>query len=95
MSQIRALGNLNTAVTGLMGELGGITETGTTAVVGDFSAIQCLADTVFSVLTRPDFSGDAITAVTIPAGTILYGRCTAFTLTSGRVIAYNRTTEMV
>jgi hypothetical protein len=94
MSQIRALGNLNTAVTGLMGENGGITETGTTAVTGDFSAIQCLEDTVFSTLTRPDFTGDALTGVTLTAGTILYGKCTAFTLTSGKVIAYNRTTEM-
>ncbi len=82
------------AVSGLMGERGGVIETGTTAVTGDFSAIQCLADTVFSVLTLPDFVGDALTAITIPAGTIIYGNCTAFTLTSGRVIAYTRTTEM-
>jgi hypothetical protein len=94
MSQIRPLGNNSTAVTGLMGENGGIVETGTTAVTGDFSAIQCLEDTVFSLLTRPAFSGDALTGVTFVAGTILYGYCTAFTLTSGKVVAYNRTTEM-
>ena len=94
MSLIRPLGNYNTAVTGIMGELGGVVETGTTAITGDFSAIQCLEDTVFSVLTRPDFTGDALTGVTISAGTILYGKCTAFTLTSGKVIAYKRTTTM-
>lgn len=94
MSQIRALGNLNTAVTGLMGENGGVIETGLTAVTGDFSAIQCIEDTVFGVLTLPDFTGDSLTTVTIPAGTIIYGNCTAFTLTSGKVIAYTRTTEM-
>lgn len=90
---IQAVGSAQ-SVSGLMGEFGGVHETGTTAVTGDFSAIQCLEDTVFSLLTRPDFTGDAITGVTISAGTILYGRCTAFTLTSGKVIAYTRTTAI-
>jgi len=82
------------AVSGLMGERGGVIETGTTAVSGSFSAIQCLEDTVFSVLTLPDFIGDSLAGTTISAGTILYGYCTGFTLTSGKVVAYNRTTEM-
>ncbi len=82
------------AVSGLMGERGGVIETGTTPVVGDFSAIQCIDDTVFSVLTLPDFIGDSLAGSTILAGTIIYGYCTAFTLTSGKVIAYKRTTEM-
>lgn len=95
-----AIGLLNSttgvanAVSGVMGERGGVVETGTTAVTGDFSAIQCLEDTVFALLTRPDFTGDTLVGVTITAGTILYGYCTAFTLTSGKVIAYTRTTEM-
>lgn len=81
-------------ITGIMGEQGGVIETGLTAVTGEFSAIQCLEDTVFGVLTLPDFTGDSLTTVTIPAGTILYGYCTAFTLTSGKVIAYNRTSRI-
>lgn len=82
------------AVSGLMGERGGVIETGTTPVTGEFSAIQCLSDTVFSVLTLPDFVGDSLAGTTINAGTIIYGYCTAFTLTSGKVIAYTITTEM-
>lgn len=81
-------------VTGLMGEFGGVHETGTTAVTGDFSAIQILEAATFSLITRPDFTGDALTGFAIPAGTVLYGRCTEFTLTSGKVIAYTRTTAI-
>lgn len=84
----------STPVTGLMGEFGGVVETGTTAVTGDFSAIQVIEEATFSLLTRPEFTGDALTSIAIPAGTILYGYCTAFTLSAGKVIAYNRTTEM-
>ncbi len=72
------------------GEYGVVNETGTTAVTGRFCAIQCLADTVFAVLTDTLATGDAITAITITSGTILYGNFTAFTLTSGKVRAYTR-----
>lgn len=73
------------------GSLGCVNETGTTAVTGDFCAIQILTDAVFSLLTDSGASGDAITSVSLPAGLVLYGRFTAFTLTSGAVRAYRAT----
>ena len=66
---------------------GAVVETGTTAVTGPFYAIQCLDDTVFASV-GVNYEGDAITGVTIPKGTVLYGDWENFTLTSGKVIAY-------
>jgi hypothetical protein len=45
-------------------------------------------DTVFSALTWPELDGDTITGVTFSAGFTIYGQITAFTLTSGKVLAY-------
>ena len=75
------------------GEAGCVYETGTTAVTGDFCALQCLTNTVFSALTNTIRSGDAITSLTLPAGTVLYGKFSAFTLTSGAVCAYKSATR--
>ena len=59
---------------------------------GDYLAIQVLADAKFNVLTGNITNGIANTtsgsAPTIPAGTTLFGKFTAITLHSGRVIAY-------
>lgn len=73
---------------------GVIVETGTTAVQGDFYAIQVLADATFTTFTENGASGDAMTGFTVPAGTVLYnGRgITAFTMSSGKVRAYKRQT---
>lgn len=70
-----------------LGMNGAIVETGTTAITGEFHCVQCLADTVFASYTN-NWSGDSLTGTTISAGTHLFGRWTAFTLTSGKVIAY-------
>lgn len=67
---------------------GGIlVETGTTAQTGDFCEIQVLEAANFSLLTEARSSGDTMTGFAIPAGTILKGKFTAFTLTSGKVRA--------
>jgi hypothetical protein len=66
---------------------GAIVETGISSVTGPFYAIQCLDDTVFGNVSV-NYVGDAITGVTIPKGTVLYGVWDGFTLTSGKVIAY-------
>ena len=69
---------------------GGIlVETGTTAQTGDFCEIQILELASFGVLTesRADALGDAMTGFDIPAGIILKGKFTAFTLTKGKVRA--------
>ena len=44
----------------------------TTAVVGPFFAVQCLTAVVFSAVVV-NYEGQAITGITIPAGTTLYG----------------------
>lgn len=71
-----------------LGMAGSVNETGTTAKTGLFFAITCLTDTVFALLTDQMADGDTLVGVTLPAGTTLYGRFTAFTLTSGAVRAY-------
>lgn len=70
------------------GLAGSVNETGTTAVTGDFYRIDCLTATTFALLTDALASGDAITGIALAAGTRLYGRFSAFTLTSGAVRAY-------
>lgn len=74
----------------LQGDAGVVVETGTTAITGqDFSAIQILTDTVFSSLTEVgNVSGDAMTSITIKAPTVIWGKFTGFTLSSGAVRAY-------
>lgn len=71
-----------------MGKYGATIETGTTAVTGSFCAIFMIEDTEFSTLTSGNWDGDAGTSVTFKAGSTIYGAFTAFTLTSGKVIAY-------
>jgi hypothetical protein len=62
--------------------------TDTTPVAGgSFSQIMCLTATTFSALTRTGASGSLV-GVSLPAGTLLVGPFTAYTLTSGAVAAY-------
>tara|TARA_R110002126_G_scaffold251801_1_gene394865 strand:- start:16 stop:273 length:258 start_codon:yes stop_codon:yes gene_type:complete len=69
---------------------GGIVIDDTTATTGQFGAIQVINDAVFSAITAPEYTNATdLTTLTISAGTVLYGRITAFTLTSGVVIAHN------
>ncbi len=70
------------------GGSGAVTETGTTAVTGNFYAIQVITDAVLASYTDASGSGDSLVGTTLVAGTILYGSFTAFTLTSGAVRAY-------
>jgi hypothetical protein len=73
---------------------GVVIETGTTAVTGDFYAIQLLAATTFSTFTERGAEGDAMTGFEMAAGTILSNGqgITAFTLSSGKVRASKRLT---
>lgn len=70
------------------GQEGATFESGTTAISGEFCAISMVEDTVFSAFTWAELDGDTITSVTFPAGFTIYGQITAFTLTSGKVLAY-------
>lgn len=69
-----------------------VVESGTTAVTGDFYAIQVLVAATFTTFTENAKSGDAMTGFEVPAGTILYNGkgITAFTMSAGTVRAYKR-----
>jgi hypothetical protein len=71
-----------------------VNTTNTSAVNGDFVALQCITDTVFSAFVETFASGQAITGITIPAGTVLFaerdGSIRSYTLTSGVVRATAR-----
>lgn len=82
-----------------LGQAGAIVETSNTAVTGkSIVAIQFIEDSVFTVLTPSDttngygvgtsYNGDTLGSITLPAGMTIYGHWTAFTLGSGKIIAY-------
>lgn len=68
--------------------------TGTAAQTGDYSAITIAVDAVIASITAINIqlngseSATALSGVTLPAGTTIFGKITGFTLTSGTVIAY-------
>tara|TARA_R110002074_G_scaffold365931_1_gene539709 strand:+ start:2746 stop:3045 length:300 start_codon:yes stop_codon:yes gene_type:complete len=81
------------------GQSGSLLETGTDAVTGKkIVAITFLEDTVFSVLTpetgtnfyigNSNNNGDSTASITFPQGITIVGRWSAFTLSSGKVVAY-------
>lgn len=59
----------------------------TAAHVGQWDSIQALSAAIAN-LTAGDLTGN-LTAVPIPAGTMIHGTFTGITLASGAVIAYN------
>ena len=65
----------------------------TAAHTGDFFAVQATEDTVLAAQSSNITNlADICTgqdATTLSAGTVLYGRFSSVTLTSGAVIAYN------
>ena len=70
------------------GNLGAEVTTNTSAVTGSFSHIQVLEDATFSAFTATGDTGQAMTGFAIPAGMIIGGNITAYTLASGKVRAY-------
>jgi hypothetical protein len=71
-----------------LGQRGFIYVGDTTETPGNFAAIQVLSDSVFSSLSALSSTIGGLVGITLTAGTIIYGPFTAFTLTSGKVIAY-------
>lgn len=67
---------------------GVVVTTNTTPVVGNFQAIQVLADATFSALAEENKSGQDMTGFAITAGTWLFGQFTGYTLSGGKVRAY-------
>ncbi|MDD5589472.1 MAG: hypothetical protein PHP92_05430 [Candidatus Nanoarchaeia archaeon] len=71
----------------MMGNLGGIysgAATITPTATYIFNAVQVITEAVLTCTGSPT----AITSITIPAGTIIYGRFTQIVIASGTVIAY-------
>ncbi|WP_273072260.1 hypothetical protein [Marinobacter sp.] len=82
-----------------LGQAGSLLETGTTAITGKtIVAISFLEDTVFTTLTPEsgtnlylgdsNNNGDTSDSITFPQGMTIYGRWSAFTLASGKVVGY-------
>lgn len=70
-----------------LGQNGTEMVTGTGAgTAGPWVAIQCVTDTVFAAFTAKDSTG-TYTGLTFPAHFIIRTPITAFTLTSGTVLA--------
>lgn len=62
----------------------------TTATTGNFGAIQVINDAVIASITLPEYTNASdLTTLTLVANTVIYGRCTAITLTSGVVVCHN------
>ena len=54
-----------------------------------YGALQIINDTVFSSLTAVNVQSIFnLESITIGAGTVLYGECSAFTITTGVVVAH-------
>ena len=71
-----------------LGQNGMVYESGTTAVTGSFYCIDVVTAATFTTLTMENLSGDTITGVEFAAGTKIFGRISAFTLSGGSVFAY-------
>ena len=83
------------------GQAGATFEAGAgVAHVGEYCAILIVEAAVFTTLTWAELNvdsagaavtptADPITGVTFPAGVTIYGQITAFTISSGKVLAYH------
>ena len=73
-----------------LGQYGAVYKTAAGALSsGPWGSIQATAAAVVNV-TASNWTGDATTAVDIPAGETIFGNFTAITLTSGKIIAYKQ-----
>lgn len=91
MSSFSSQAAMARVVTQTAGFAGVVCETGTTAVTGSFVKIKVITAATFSTLTMTGATGDAMTGFAFPAGFEIEGPITAFTLTSGSVLAYTGT----
>ena len=65
-----------------------ISDTDSHTAAGGWNAITMIENTVFNVLTCSNWSGDTFTTEVFPEGLTIYGNFAAFSLASGKVIAY-------
>lgn len=59
----------------------------------DFYCVHFVTESVVSAITIGNLTGESALQTTIPAGTVLFGRITAITLTSGVAIGYTEHDE--
>jgi len=72
-----------------LGKGSGIVFTTVAQTSKDFYAIHFVTTSVVASITMANLTGESALHTTIPTGTVLYGRCTAITLTSGLAIGYS------
>ena len=77
-----------------LGQAGSDLVEDTTAMTGNWFAIQIIEEAAFSTLTDSsmDVTG-TLSSVTFPAGCLIFGAFTAFTLASGAAMAYRTKPE--
>jgi len=72
-----------------LGQAGSDLVEDTTAMTGNWFAIQVIEEAAFSVLTDASMTvTGTLSGITYPAGLLFFGAFTAFTLSSGAVQAY-------
>ena len=57
----------------------------------DYYAVHFVTTSVVTVFTSANIGGASSLQTTIPAGTVIFGRVTAITMTSGVAIGYTET----
>ena len=83
--------NNNTLLREMLGKGDGVVFTTAAQTSKDFYAMHFVTESVIASITMANLTGESALQTTIPAGTIIYGRCTAITLTSGLAIGYTET----
>jgi len=75
----------------LLRELGkgdGVVFTTANQTTKDFYAVHFVTESVIASITMANLTGESALQTTIPAGTVIFGRCTQIQLTSGVAIGY-------
>lgn len=83
--------NNNTLLREMLGKGAGVVFTTAAQTSKDFYALHFVTESVIASITMANLTGESALQTTIAAGTVIYGRCTAITLTSGLAIGYTET----
>tara|TARA_Y100001937_G_scaffold98769_1_gene134802 strand:- start:359 stop:643 length:285 start_codon:yes stop_codon:yes gene_type:complete len=59
----------------------------------DYYCVHFVTTSVISAITMANHTGESALQTTIPAGTVIYGRITAITMTQGVAIGYTEHDE--
>lgn len=80
----------NVNIRNLKGERGAVTVGTGNTVVGNFAVLQIITDTTLSALGADNYSQQdgLLTSITLPAGTMLYGKFSSVSVDNGFVVCY-------